>query len=108
MAIIDAVRRRRFQFGLRELFWLILTIAVASYGVQEHRERVRAQQELQEARDSLVQKEKVIARSERAAAVLQKSLDAISLEMGHRVQRNSELEQSATLNGVSPQPTAQE
>jgi hypothetical protein len=38
--------RRRLQFGLRSLFWLMLVIAVAIYGIREHRERRRTQAEI--------------------------------------------------------------
>ena len=40
-------RRRWFQFGLREMFWLLLVVALASFGVREHRERIRERGELE-------------------------------------------------------------
>jgi hypothetical protein len=36
-------RRRWYQFSLWTMFWLILTAALATYGINEHRLRVRAE-----------------------------------------------------------------
>jgi hypothetical protein len=38
--------RRRLQFGLGSLFWLMVVVALAIYGIGEHRQRRRAEQEL--------------------------------------------------------------
>ena len=41
MSQAPPTRRRWFQFGLRELFWLMIVVALVLFAANERRERIR-------------------------------------------------------------------
>lgn len=96
-------QRRWYQLSLPGILWLLLTIAIAVFGIREHRERLRMEQELQELRSAIATKDLRIARTERAAAELQKYSDAMTIERA----RQTHLEYKATLDSVSSQLSTQ-
>jgi hypothetical protein len=44
-------KRRWYQFGLRELLWMILAVALAVVALREHQQRLRADAEAEELRE---------------------------------------------------------
>lgn len=50
----DSSPRRRFQFSIASLLWLMLVLAFAAYGFREHRLRIEAEEQLAKSRASKV------------------------------------------------------
>jgi hypothetical protein len=52
----ETPRRRWFQFGIREIFWLTLVVALALFGMLERQRRIQGDakiEQMQEARRKL-------------------------------------------------------
>ena len=45
-------RRRWFQFGIRELFWLTLVVALMLFGALERQRRVQGDAEIKELKEA--------------------------------------------------------
>jgi hypothetical protein len=69
-------RRRWFQFGLRELFWLALVVALAMYAFHERRQRAVIASKLSAAQKEMVKLARDGQETAIHAARLQLQLDA--------------------------------